>query len=203
MTLRRMAFVLTALPLLGCGSSPKTNFFALEPVKAQTQAAQNDGAPIQLAAVHIPPALDRQEMVRRTAGEALDVSDQDRWAAPFDEMVQRVLSQDLAGRLPPGRVIYPDQPAPAGTDPVVIDILAFEDDGTGQVVFQGSWSVLKSGSNLPLLGQQIRLTAPISGKGSAGDAEAMSNVLGQLSDRIAARVASLKADKAGNANGPG
>jgi hypothetical protein len=199
----RIAFLLAALPLLGCGSSPKTNFFTLEPVKSQTQATQNDGAAIQLAAVHIPPALDRREMVRRTGGEALDVSDQDRWGAPFDEMVQRTLTQDLASRLPPGRVIYPDQPAPTGTDPVVIDILEFADDGAGRVVFQGSWSVLKSGSSVPLLDQQIRLSAPVGGKDFAGEAEAMSTVLGQLSDRIAARVAGLKAEKTGAQNAPG
>ena len=97
-----------ALLLCGCGSSPKTQFFLLDSVSG---AQVPRGRPIQVAAVHIPADLDRQEMVSEPAPGKLDLDSPDRWAAPFDEMVQRTLTQDLAQRLPAQDVIFPNEPA--------------------------------------------------------------------------------------------
>src|SRR5579884_756921 len=112
-----------ALLLCGCGSSPKTQFFVLDPVDG---THVSEGKPIQVAAVHIPPDLDRQEIVSEKAPGQLAVDDPNRWGAPFDEMVQRTLTQDLARRMPQQDVIFPNEPAPKDTLKVVVDILAFE-----------------------------------------------------------------------------
>ena len=79
------------------GSRPPTHYYTLDAVPATARPAA--GAPLQVVAVHIPPALDRQEMVRETAANQVDVNDQNRWSAPFDQMAQRVLTQDLAWSL--------------------------------------------------------------------------------------------------------
>lgn len=139
------------LLLAGCGSSPPTQYYALHPVPARTARPAIAGMPVQVAAVHIPPALDRQQLVQETAPGHLDVSDQNRWVGSLDDMIQRVLTQDLAQRLPASEVVLPQEPAPPQYRPIVLDILQFDEDGSGDVVFDGSWSLTDNTSGKPLL----------------------------------------------------
>jgi len=188
--MRWLALLGLTVLLSGCGSSPKTQFYTLDPVPPQTSRQAAASIPVQVAAVHIPPALDRQEMVRERAPHRLDVSDQNRWGGALDNMIQRVLTQDLAQRLPPSGVVLPQEPAPPRHDAIVVDILEFDEDASGQVVFDGSWSLTDGASDKPLATRHLRLAAR-AGSNSYGDqVAAMSRVLGELSDDIAGALGS-------------
>ena len=78
-----MVLGLVSLMLAGCGSSPKTHFYALTVVTGSRTSKASPTWPVQIAAVHVPPSLDRQQMVKRTVGNSVDISDQNRWAAPL------------------------------------------------------------------------------------------------------------------------
>jgi uncharacterized protein len=182
MNRRCLSALALVLLLAGCGSSPQTRFFVLDEVPG---SHVNQATPIQVAAVHIPPALDREEMVKETAPGQLDVSSPNRWGAPFDEMVQRALTQDLAARLPANAVVFPNQPAPSGTLKLVLDILAFDVDPSGQVRFDGSWSLVQQGSDQAVMDRHVQLTEA-GGQDPASQTQAMSKVLGKLADQIAA-----------------
>ena len=185
MTIRAGAALILVALLAACGSSPPTHYYTLDPVSGAAAPGTIAGAPVQIVAVHIPPTLDRQEMVRETAANALDISDQNRWGAPFGEMARRVLTQDLAARLPKGAVILPQQPAPPNTRKVVVDILQFERRASGDVVFDGSWSLLRAGADTPLTTRHVHLSES-AGAGYAAQAQAMSRILGRIADQIAA-----------------
>lgn len=196
--MKRMTFLaaLGLLPLLsGCATSPPVNFFTLDTVEAQQQPSQASGAPVQIASVHIPPALDRQEMVRESAPNELEMSDRNRWGAPLGQMIRRVLTQDLAKRLPSGRVVLPQEPPPSETNDIVVDILQFDSDASGKVVFDGSWSLLEAGSGTALLDRQVHLTERAAPKDYGSQAKAMSRILGRLADDIAAALAAQGAAK--------
>lgn len=180
--MKRGIVLLAALLLCGCGSSPKTQFFVLDPVDGEHVS---NAKPIQVAAVHIPADLDRQEMVSEKAPGQLAVNDPNRWGAPFDEIVQRTLTQDLARRMPGQDVIFPDEPAPKDTLKVVVDILAFDADPSGQVKFDGSWSLVPPGSDQAIAGHHVQL-ASASGADQASQVATMSKLLGTLADQIAA-----------------
>ena len=188
MTVRWLALTLAML-LAGCGSSPKTQFYTLDPVPPQGASRAAAAVPVQVAAVHIPPALDRQEMVRETAPHQLDVSDQNRWGGALDASIQRVLTQDLAQRLPPSGVVLPQEPAPQRHDAIVVDILQFDEDASGQVIFDGSWSLTASGADTPLTRRHLRLSARAGSNSYSDQVAAMSHVLGALSDNIAGELA--------------
>lgn len=188
-----------ALLLAACGSSPKTQFYTLDPVSPQAQTQAAASVPVQVAAVRIPPSLDRQEMVRETASHQLDVSDQNRWGGSLDNMVQRVLTQDLAQRLPPSSIVLPQEPAPARHDSIVVDILQFDEDAGGQVVFDGSWSLTGSDSDKPLTSRHLRLSARAGSNSYADQVAAMSHVLGELSDNIAGELATTSRTPAAKA----
>jgi hypothetical protein len=184
---RLLAALLLLLTLAACASSPPTRFFALDPAPGNPAADGSGGKTVKVDAVHIPPALDRNSMVRGESDNQLEISSQDRWAGDLGEMIRRVLTQNLASRLPSGMVIAPESPAPPSARGLVIDILTFQPQGGGEVVLDADWTLLEGTQSNPVLRRSVHLTAP--GASSAqGEAAAMSTLLGQLADDVAREI---------------
>jgi uncharacterized protein len=184
----RLILALLVLTVSACASSPPTRYFALDPVASTGAAAQGGGmsAPVKIDAVHIPPALDRDSMVRGESDNQLQISSQDRWAGDLGEMIRRVLTQDLAARLPAGMVIAPESPAPPNARGVVVDILTFQPQA-GEVVLDADWTLLQGTQSNPVLRRNAHLTAPAASS-AQGQAAAMSTLLGELADSMAADI---------------
>ena len=178
----------STLLLSGCGSSPKTNFYALNIVPARAGRHAGSGH-VQLAAVHVPPALDRQQMVRMSGENTVEISDTNRWSAAFDEMVRNVLAQDLMARFPAGALILPEAPAPPGTATLVVTLTRFGPDASGEVKLDGSWSLLNGASGAAVLDRDFHISSGAAPNADAM-AAAMSQALGELADRMAATVSS-------------
>lgn len=186
----RLIPALFALTLTACASSPQTRYFALDAVApGSSPAADRAGADhdaVKVDAVHIPPALDRDSIVRGESGNQLEISSQDRWAGDLGEMIRRVLTQDLASRLPSGMVIAPQSPAPQSGRGIVVDILTFQPQG-GEVVLDADWTLLEGTQSNAVLRRSMHLTAPAASSAQS-QAAAMSTLLGQLADGIASQV---------------
>ena len=185
---RRHALLILALLLAACGSSPKTHYFTLAPVEESGEEKLSIALPVMVAEVHLPRSLDRREMVRRTGENTVEISDQDRWSAPLGDMIQRVLSEDLASRLPGDRVVPPGLPPLPRTERIVVAITQFGPDTGRRATLDGSWSLLDGAQGRPILHREITLQTASKGGGS-GDAAAMSELLGELARGIAATLA--------------
>lgn len=188
MSLRHPIIALAALFLANCGSSPKTQYFTLAPVPASEQRVAI-GSPVTVAAVHIPPALDRRQMVRRTGANSVDIREEDRWTAPLGDMIREVLARDLAARLSPDKIVGPQSPAPPHTAQIVVSLAQFGPDGSGRVVLDGDWSLLDGDREKILLRRPVALQTADSGRDADGQAAAMSELLGKLAQDIAASLA--------------
>lgn len=182
MKLRTLIFTAFALLLANCGSSPKTNFFTLSAKPPSGQPPAQIARPITVAAVHVPPSLDRREMARGAGANAVDVDEQNRWTAPLGDMIRRVLSEDLADRIAKDRVILPDAPAPPNTGQIVVSISEFGPTG-GTVKLDGSWSLLDPNQKL-ILRRNVNLQTASPAPGANGQAMAMSELLGQLASNV-------------------
>lgn len=178
---KKLTFV-SMLLLVGCGSSPKTNFYMLSP--AGDAGRRSISFPVQLAAVHIPPSLDRKQMVRMTGENSVKISENERWSAPLDLMIRNTLAQDLATRLSRNQMILPNAPAPSGTATLVVAITQFAPDAAGNVRLSGSWSLVSGGSNTTVLERDFKITG-LPAPTPESMASAMSNALGQLASQIA------------------
>lgn len=182
---------LVLLVLAACGSSPTTNYYTLAPVPPTSQQAAchlTGAAPFKFDSVTIPGSIDRLAVVRSAGPNRLNVAEFDRWAAPLDDQLRRVLSDDLAQRLPAGRVIPPQ--GAAGSDAprmIAVDIDRFDADLTGHVVLAADWSVV-SGKNVTTRKTE-RIEADADATAYDSDAAAMSRTLGILADHIAASIA--------------
>ena len=182
--------VILCTGLAGCGSSPPTHFFTLDPVAGNT-AKTMAGPPVQVNAVHMPPELDRLSMVRETSANALKVDEQNRWGAPLDDLARRVLVQDLSNRLPAGKVVPPDTPPPDNALSLVVDISRFQPDASGNVTLDAVWTLTKGTPSKMLHRAAVHLSDNGGGtstdqQAAAQQAAAMSRLMGQLADRIAA-----------------
>jgi uncharacterized lipoprotein YmbA len=175
--------------MLASCASPPTHFFTLARVSPVGSSLPTPPFPIQVNAVHIPAVLDRSEIVRQADSDQLLISGQDRWGAPFGEMVRNILAQDLAERLPQESVILPRAPAPASAAHLVVNIAAFSEDVHRRVRLNASWTLLRGTPAKPVLDGDVNLEDQAAGDDAASQAAAMSRLLGRLADNIVAKLA--------------
>jgi uncharacterized lipoprotein YmbA len=156
---------------------------------------QPPGTPIVIAKVILPATLDRPQIVRRVSANQLDIDESDRWPAPLDEIVQRVLAQDLAARMASGMVILPGEPLPSGAiRRVFVNVATFEGDLSGHVVLHARWTVEAGDPNVPRVtnASHDEYIAIDAGSGSPDAlAAAMSRALGELADRMASTLPNI------------
>ncbi|MGN6666351.1 MAG: PqiC family protein [Trinickia sp.] len=191
-TMLAWAAALTVLAMLAaCGHSPPTRYFSLQavPPSAPLATASARMAPVQLGAVRIPASLDRPEVVAQDADYRLAVRENDQWGAPFAQMVRGTLAQDLLARLPRGSFILPGAPAPSGARGIVVTVLDLRANANGRMTFEGSWTLTAGEDGKAVMAQEVSLTEPMSSPDSTAIADALSRLLGQLADRIAASLA--------------
>lgn len=129
--------------------------------------------------VSIPKDLDRPQMVSRINPNELKVDEFARWSEPFGDMVQRVLADDLAERLPHGSSVVSrrNQTSTGGT---VIDIAitAFAYGPDNAVLLDADWTI--AGRS-----RHAHIVRPAAGGKAQDIAATMSAALGGLADEIA------------------
>lgn len=166
------------------------HYYTLTEMPAPSRLSVPPGLdPVRLDRVTIPTELDRSQIVRRIDATQLQIVEDVRWAAPLDETIRRILSNDLAARLPTGAVANPNEPfAGAKRQSLAVDFSEFYGDPACAVTLRATWT-LKQSDAVSLQGTEAAQASPQGGcKGAGSIPEAMSQALGQLSDRIAAAI---------------
>lgn len=167
--------LLCGVLVAGCASSPPMRYYTL------SERVPTDASPgavgLKVGRISLPGEIDRTQLVYRVDANRLRITEMDRWAAPLDEMIRRVLTDNLTARLPDG----------AGTDPpsvLTLDILEFFGDADCAVTLRASWT---------LTGPQPRsspgvdtVRVPPAGACPESLPVGMSTALGELTDRIVA-----------------
>ncbi len=170
---------LAALALIGaCASSPPSRFYTLSNTAPEATPPAGVGSVI-ITRVTIPGEIDRPEIVRRTGPNQLSIAELDRWAAPLDETIRRVLADDIDGRVP--------TPVPGQQIAVSVDIHEFYGDGACNVTLRAVWTPRQPAGQPGSEDIQV----PSSGSCPVTLAATMSIALGRLSDRIIASAARL------------
>ena len=185
--MRRFVALALLVMLAGCTAGPPITLLRLAPTKGRPITAITN-MPITVAAVEIPPTIDRLALTVETGESTVHVSRNARWAAPLGEMSTQVFAEDLAARLPHASVLMPGEEVPPGGAWVVrIDMTRFVPVWGTQndhVALDAAWQVLSPKGTVLTAGRsQIR----VSGRPDAASAaQSMSAALGELADRVAA-----------------
>ena len=184
--MKTAAVLFLTLPLAACGGS-QTHFHTLAPVPAAALPAGEAcaGPPIEVRHVLLPGVLDREAVVRADGAESLEISSTDRWAAPLDGMIQRVVAQDLRQRLPGHQVLLPgDTPTAGGVKGLSLNIQRFAGDAAGKVSLQADWTVTNVSGSV-LLTRSNTADAQAASPAMPDVITAMSRALGAFVDPIA------------------
>jgi len=184
--IRHLGALALLLLAAGCGSDPPPKVYTLVPLPAASQAPAS-GLALSVEQVDIPRYLDRPQIVRYGSTYQLEVDDFARWGEPLGAMVSRVLVQDLSRRLPGAQVFIATDAAavPADLD-LEVTLNGFEADPQNVVVLDARWVVRRPRDGQVLTSEAGVVTVPMGEPTLPGMAQAMSQALAQLSDRIAA-----------------
>lgn len=120
-----VSLILAAGVLSGC-ASPSTQFYALNNAQTKTEKLQTL-APvyIEMLPVNVPVSLSRPQIVLRE-GARLDIREQQRWAAPFNDELRSVLASQLAEKLGATDVTYVGVSPDKDTYRISVDVQQYD-----------------------------------------------------------------------------
>jgi uncharacterized lipoprotein YmbA len=194
------AWPVLLLVLAGCAHSADPTFFALS--SRPGRALEGRPLKVELRRAALPGYLDRPHIVRRATAERLELTGDERWGAPLDEMVGATLAENLAQRLP-HCVVFSDSgaiSAPADLR-VEVQLLRFERSAAGDTELIAEVAV-HSSVEAPATIQRFALEETPNSATTAATVASLSRLLGQLADGIAQLIqqqASLPTAQSGDA----
>jgi uncharacterized lipoprotein YmbA len=173
----------------GCGTSAPIRYYTLAPLPSDSRAsATASRPPLRVERVTIPAELDRRGIVWRVGPNRVEIADEDRWAAPLDDMIRRTLSADLAARLPAGSVADPREPPTNEARTLLfVQISSLYADERCAVTLEVDWTLETAGATVRRASESIAAApaAPCPGGMAAG----LSRALADLSERLAQALA--------------
>jgi uncharacterized protein len=187
-------FLLAILGSAGCGPSATARFYTL----TSTATAQDGPATsyaVAVGPVSVPGAVDRPQFVVQVTPNSLGLEEFNRWAAPLNEGIARVVAGDLTVLL--GTTEVATVPLPPGFVPayrVTIDVQRFESTPGKGVVVDAVWVVRKSAGGNPRLGRTVA-SDTVEGGGFDALAAAHSRALAKVSSDIAVAIRAAAAEK--------
>lgn len=189
--MKKMLAILTVIFLSGCiGQSRPARFYNITP---QTQAMRTFKSArifVGIEPVKVPVYLDKPQIVTRNSNEVeLNISELNRWAEPLSDSIQNTLAADI-GSIMPDATVKPSSFRREGFDYIVwVEITKFEGVWNENAVLDAWWSILDS-DNKSVARDQVSLSRPL-GQTYDNLVQQQSILLGELSEKIAARLAKL------------
>ncbi|MCP5159664.1 MAG: membrane integrity-associated transporter subunit PqiC [Gammaproteobacteria bacterium] len=187
----QIAWVIAGLFLLvGCGSTPPTEFYTLNPLSASLQTAQTEVSrsdiTIGVGPITLPEFLDRPQIVTRTTANRLNVDEFHRWGGSLQEDFARVLVENLSRLLATNRVsVYPSPEPLHLLYRIVIDVQQFDGHLGVGVTLNAVWTLLDENADKPLINKRFERFAPVTSSDYEALVAAHSTALAALSHELA------------------
>ena len=187
-----LAVILAVAWLLpACTTTPQADFYTLDSADRVSSGARSQLV-VAIGPVDLPQYLDRPHIVSRTGGNRLRVDEFNRWAGSLEEDVTRVLTRRVGDRLGTLRVYgYPSRVVVDTDYRVAVDVRAFDGVLGGEVVLEASWAVLDDRAGRVVQTRQASYRGVAQGDGYDAYTAALTALLGQLGDDLAAVIGDL------------
>jgi uncharacterized protein len=171
--------------LNACVSSRPDHFYILSVLPqeaAQVRPASNVQATLK---VTLPPWVDRREMLLNTSAGEVIVLEHERWAAPLAELVRQTLALDIERRRPD--VSVADREVSRSKAPAIniaVDVVQMTVHRGERARIEVRWRIHdpRSGADDAVGGGEF--AAALAGEGYGSVAQALSECLGLLADRL-------------------
>jgi uncharacterized lipoprotein YmbA len=198
-TSSRFTLALLAAAAAGCGASPAARFYTLD------ATATADGSPaanyaVLVGPVSVPGSVDRPQFVVQVAPNRVEIDEFNRWAAPLNDGIARVVAGDLSALLGTPDIaagpIVNFNPAYR----VTIDVQRFESIQAEAVIIDAVWAVRPTAGGDTRSGRTLARET-VHGQGYDALAAAHSRALARVSTDIAAAIrAAQEASTAGKSS---
>ena len=180
-----------ALALAGCGSALKTNYYTLasgaDPRPAAVAQPASSPIGVTVGPVTLPDAVDRPNLVVRTAENQVTLLDQHRWAEPLKREIPRVLAGHLSRLLGTPRVsVFPNGAGGPGDVRVRVDVQRFESVPGQEALLEVFWTVMPPAGE-PRAGHWT-VRVPVAGPGYDALVAAHGVALERLGEELAAQI---------------
>ena len=192
--MHRLVAIVAALTLTafvaGCASTPPPRFYTLN--AARGPAAPSSRLSIAVGPVSVPAVVDRPQIVVDMGPNQVRMEEFDRWAAPLQSNIARVVADNLVLMLGTPRVTLSVQPSSADADyRAAVDVQSFQSVPGEAAMLDAVWSVRRTKDGKGETGRTtVRETVP--DKGYDALAAAHSRALARLSQDIADAVRALE-----------
>jgi uncharacterized lipoprotein YmbA len=127
----------------GCGSTPPSRFYTLS--GTATSAVPPSDLSVAVGPVTIPGAVDRPQMVVNMGANQVELDEFNRWAAPLQNNISRVVAVNLGALLGASRVTLFPQMLSADADfRVAIEVQRFESSPGEAAVLDAVWTLRRA-----------------------------------------------------------
>ena len=183
------AFLTFTACIAGCASTPASRFYTLR--AAAEPAAPSSKLSVAVGPVSVPVVVDRPQIVINEGPNQVRLEEFNRWAAPLQNNIARVVADNLVLMLGTPRVTLSAQTLSAEADyRAVIEVQSFESLPGDAAVLDAVWIVRRSRDGKAETGRTTVREA-VTDKGYDALAAGHSRAIARLSREIADAVRAL------------
>ena len=173
----------------GCGSTPASRFYTLSAVAPPAGASSN--LSVVVGPVTVPAEVDRPQIVVVTGPNQVGLDEFNRWAAPLQNNISRVVAENLVAMLGTPRVtLFPQTASPDADYRAAIEVQRFESAPGDAAALDAVWTVIRSKDGKSQTGRTTVRDA-VQEKDYSALAAAHSRAVARLSQDIADAVRAL------------
>jgi uncharacterized protein len=174
--------------LCACATSQPDHFYILGVQPPGASEARAAGVTQATLKVTLPSLVDRSEMILNTSAQGVIVLEHERWAAPLSDLVALALARDIERRRADMLVTEHSVPHSPGTVIVItVDIVQMTVRRGERATIETHWRIVDPRTGKDQVGGEV-FSASVAQDGYGAVAQALSECLGQLADRLAAQL---------------
>lgn len=182
----RMAWLLAAVLVAGCATSPAPRYYRLT-AEATAAAQPVEATPVVIGPFAVAEYLARPQIVSRAGDNLLDIDDYARWAEPLDASFQAVVAANVGRLLGSDQVLeFPAQAILKADRRVSGRIVRFDVDAGGEAVLEVQWGIVDAAGAVRQPGRVSRYAATAAGRTTADRVAALNATVTAFSYDVAA-----------------
>lgn len=181
-SVRQISIGLMAVAIAGCGTTAPARFYTLQSVAAAGGAPAAHTA-VMVGPVSIPAADDQPQIVVEVAPNRVEIDEFNRWAAPLNDSIARVVAGNLSTLLDTPNVATWPLANFSADYRVTIDVQGFQSIKGQAAVLDAVWVVSQIASGVSRSGRTVA-REPLQGDGFDALAAAHSLALARMSGDI-------------------
>jgi uncharacterized protein len=176
--------------LSACATSHPDHFYILSTQPAGAGTARTSPAAPAALKVTLPSVVDRPEMVLNTSADDVIIQEHERWAAPLADLVWQTLARDLERRR--SDLLVADSSVNRASGSVIkinVDVVQLTVHRGRQASIEAHWRILDPRTGKDVTGGDV-FSSPLGQDDYAAVAQALSQCLGLLADRLVGQMPS-------------